>query len=742
MKHRPLILAAALALTGGGATAAVRGSGEPFTVLPNGWTIAKPAGAMTATQTLPQGAALSPDGATLAVVESGFNAPTLSFYDAASLKLVRRIGLDGAMGRPAWSGAGVVVAGANADAIFVVDPATGRVRKIRMPKDSYPVAVAVHGSLAAVATAGDGALRIARLEQLHAARAVHVGDRPGNVAFAPDGSRACVAVRSGSAVVCETPGGAVRRIATRLHPADVAIAGNRAYVAESDADTVSTYDVRDGRRLSTVSVGTVPGAIGASPNSIVLAGGAAYVTLGGANEVAVIRNGHVGVSLPAGWYPTAVAVAGPHRLLVLDGKGEGAHPNPQYDPHNDAGYVAALEVGSLRALDPSAPASPNPQGARGYAAAPPNTILRAGGPIKHVFFILKENRTYDQVLGDVAAGNGAPELTWFGKKVTPNQHALAARFGLFDEFYTSGEVSDAGHSWADTAFANDYQERYWPPSYGGRYDADDLSSMSGAAIPSGGFVWDAAKRAGVSFRDYGELTDVDPKGEREAQAAPSIGNRFDPRYVGWDLTYSDLDRVKEWKREFDAFVADGSLPQLEYVWLPNDHTSGSKKNALTPAAYVATNDRAVGEIVDTISHSPIWESSVIFITEDDAQNGGDHVSDQRSTLYVVSPYSAGGVVHVHYATVSVLRTIEILLGMQPVSAYDATAVPLYAAFGARANLQPFDALPPEIDLRARNAAVAYGERASERADFSRPDAIAPGLLTDILAHNRGYTPQR
>jgi hypothetical protein len=408
------------------------------------------------------------------------------------------------------------------------------------------------------------------------------------------------------------------------------------------------------------------------------------------------------------------------KLYVIDGKGEGTKPNLDFDVMSRSfhDYVASIEYGSIRVINLNAAQPPNPQGAQGFSAAPPpHTVLRAGGPIKHVFFILKENRTYDQILGDMPQGNGDPKLVFFGALVTPNQHALAQRFGLFDNFYASGEVSDPGHNWADGAFANDYVERMWPPAYGGRNDNDEVLSGHGAAVPARGCMWDEARRAGITFRDYGEMALMPEVDGHPPSTAPSLGNRFDPHYVGWDLDYSDLDRYKEWKREFDGFVATGTLPHLEYMWLPNDHTAGTRAGRLTPAAYIASNDYAVGLIVAAISHSKIWKSSAIFITEDDAQDGADHVSDQRTTLYIASPYARGGVVHAHFSTVSVLRTIELLLGMKPLSAYDATAVPLYAAFGSTAHLQPFDAIPYKIDITARNSKAAY----DDHMDLSRPD---------------------
>jgi hypothetical protein len=257
---------------------------------------------------------------------------------------------------------------------------------------------------------------------------------------------------------------------------------------------------------------------------------------------------------------------------------------------------------------------------------------------------------------------------------------------------------------------------------------------AGAHVPANGYMWEAARRAHVTFRDYGEMAQL--PGDPAPVTARGLKNGFDPKYVSWNLDYSDVDREKEWQREFERFVREGTLPQLEYIWLPNDHTYGSRAGKRTPAAMIGQNDYAVGLLVAAISHSKVWKSSVVFITEDDAQDGADHVSDQRSTLYVASPYARGGVIHAHYSTVSVLRTIEIVLGIHPLSAYDASAVPLYSAFISRAQKAPFDPVPPKIDLDARNAKTAYGQRLSEAADFKRPDAVPAELLTRIIAHNR------
>ncbi len=725
--RRVLMRHAAVAAVVIGCAGAVAASAA-LSVLPNAWIVRGSTGSIVQTGTFPQGAALSPDGTTLAVVESGFNTPALVLYATNKLHVVRRIPLTGAFGRPVWFGRSILVAGANADAVFAVDSASGLVRKFPLPKGTYPVSIAARGGLVAVATNGDAAVRIGRVQALKGARPIRVGRQLGNLAFSHDGTKLFVTVRSESYVaMVSVKAGTVTRIATDLHPSDVLVAGTTLYVAQADADTVGIYDAATGERRRDVYVGAVHEHIGSSPNALSAAGGTVYVSLGGANEVAVLRDGRVAARYSAGWYPTA-AIALRDRLFIVDGKGEGTKPNPHFNvmSRSNRDYIAAIQFGSIRRIALDGPALlPNPQGAQGAPSPPAQTILHAGGPIEHVFFILKENRTYDQILGDMPQGNGDPQLVYFGERVTPNQHALARRFGLFDSFYASGEVSDPGHNWADGAFANDYVERMWPSVYGGRNDDDETLTGKGAGVASGGYIWDAARRAGVSFRDYGEMALMPPIEGHVAATAPSLGDRFDPKYVGWNLDYSDIDRYKEWKREFDAFVAAATVPQLEYMWLPGDHTASIRPGKLTPAAYVATNDYAVGLIVAAISHSKIWRSSAIFITEDDAQDGADHVSDQRTTLYVVSPYATGGTIHQHFSTVSVLRTMEMLLGMKPLSAYDATAAPLYTAFTATPNLTPFDAIAPKIDLTTRNSKAAAAAYVGPLYDLSRPDALLP-----------------
>jgi hypothetical protein len=700
-----------------------------YSVVPNGWAIEAPRGVMTETDTMPQGASASPDRRTLAVVESGFNPPTLRLYSTRDLSQTASIALSGAFGRPLWiDGSHVLVAGANADALFDVHVERQSIRTIALPKNSYPTAVASANGLFAVATDGDLSVRIAPLDALANATPVKINGHIGGLAAAADGKTLFASNRSGHSVTAiDIQTRSARTIETALHPSDILTVGNALYVAESDADSVGVYDGSTGRRLARIPLGDWSANhrfSGVAPSALARQNGTVFVSLGAANSIAVIANRQVVGRVPGGWYPTDIVPVG-KQLFIIDGKGERMRANPYFNPKNTKSnydYIGAIQYGSIRAYDISGvvAGSGNTQGAKGWAVSRSGAVVRKGGPIRHVFFILKENRSYDQVLGDMRQGNGDPKLAWFGSRVTPNEHALATRFGLFDNAYTSGEVSESGHDWADAAFVTDYVERTWPVNYGDRGPRDESVQAAKAAVPRNGYIWQAARAAHVSFRDYGEV------GSRPEVTLPTLNGAYDSHYPGWDLNYSDLGRVKEWRREFERFVRHGDVPQLEYIWLPGDHTAGSSRGKWTPVAYVATNDYAVGLMVDAISHSPIWKSSAIFIIEDDAQDGPDHVSAQRTTMFVVSPYARGGLQHWHYSTLSILRTMELMLGLPPLSAYDAMALPLDAAFASSPRLQPYNAIPPKVDITARNGKAAKVSRVGVRLRFDRPDANPPG----------------
>jgi hypothetical protein len=348
-------------------------------------------------------------------------------------------------------------------------------------------------------------------------------------------------------------------------------------------------------------------------------------------------------------------------------------------------------------------------------------------PIKYVFYILKENRTYDQVLSDIPEGNGDTSLLLFGEKYTPNHHALAKEFVLLDNFYVDGEVSADGHNWSMGGYATDYLEKNWPTHYGGRGGTYDAEGTRRIADPRDGFIWDQARRAGVSYRTYGEFAD-DYKPN-----IPVLKDHFCPYYTSWDQTVRDTTRVGQWKRDFDSMVAINKLPQLNTLRIINDHTEGLRLGRPTPFAHVADNDLAIGMFVDYLSRSSVWKESVVFIIEDDAQDGPDHVDAHRSIAFL-----AGGFVkrkfvdHTMYSTSSVLRTIELILGMPPMSQYDAAATSMWRCFSKTADLTAFNHLPAQHDLNEKNTALNEWQRKSEGFDFSKEDRIPDREFTEVI----------
>ena len=712
-------------------------------LLPSDWSVSAPIGSVAVVGTMPQGIALSPDGTKLAVIEAGVNPAAVRILDARDLSTIRTLKFGDAFGAPVWqSNDRILVPGASTDTVYSITG--GDVSKAWHAVGS-PSAVAVLGQR--YASANDLNATVTLVVGRSRPRTLAVGAHPGALLFAHTG-KLYVANRAQASLTVFNAANESHTISVDLHPTALAFSPDEStlYVACVDSDTVDALNTKDDRVVARIPVGIDRGR-GASPNGLAVASdGTVYVSLGAENAIAKIRGGKVVARAPAGWYPTGVAVDA-RTLYVVNGKGEHSRANPQFNPllPNSEGYVGNTLVGSVRAIpravftaDSTADVMAN---VPAPVATPAQTVVRSDGPIKHVIYIIKENRTYDQVLGDIPGANGDPKLTYYGARVTPNLHAIARRFGIFDNTYTDSQVSASGHNWTDAAFANDYVERFWPPSYGGRRDLYDFEDGATGAVPGTGYLWDNAGKHGVSFRDYGEheTDDANVPG-RETTTTPGLKGHIDPRYRSWDLAYSDDWRVNEWKREFGGYVANGDLPSLEIIWLPNDHTYGTKVREWTPRAMVAQNDYAFGRIVDIVSHSPYWKNTAIFSIEDDAQDGPDHVDDQRTTFYLISPYAVGGVQHAHYSTSSVVHTIELLLGLPPMNVYDAVAPPLYDAFASTpVNISPFAFIPPTIDLNARNTNQSYHAALSEHLDFTHEDAVDPKILNDILAHTADKT---
>jgi hypothetical protein len=348
-------------------------------------------------------------------------------------------------------------------------------------------------------------------------------------------------------------------------------------------------------------------------------------------------------------------------------------------------------------------------------------------PIKYVFYIIKENRTYDQVLGDMPQGNGDTKLVLFGENITPNQHAIANEFVLLDNFYVNGEVSADGHNWTMGAYATDFLEKTWPTSYGGRGGTYPGEGKREIANNKNGFLWDACQRSGVSYRSYGEFI------ENNKPSVPILKNHFCKPYPEWGLTVRDTVRFSRWKHDFDSLLAIDALPQLNTIRMGNNHTEGLRLGRPTPFAHVADNDLAVGLLLDHLSHSRVWKNCLVLIVEDDAQNGPDHVDAHRSPAFLAGGYVKKGFVdHTAYTTTSFLRTMELILGVSPMSQYDASAVPVWRSIDNTPDHPAFNVRPANIDLNLKNIALSEWQKKSELFDFTKEDNVNDADFNEVI----------
>lgn len=553
-------------------------------------------------------------------------------------------------------------------------------------------------------------------------------------------------------------------ISTGNHPNDICLTKNGKYlfVANADDNSISVIDIKNRKEMEVLNAALYPGSPpGSTTNAVALSHDEKTLFVANAdnNCLAVFDVIHPGSSrskgfIPVGWYPTSVKVLG-QTVFVANGKGFSSLPNPGYrafDTTTSLGfqqgakkseYIAGLFQGTLSYFK-----IPDDQRIAGlsrrvYQNTPytKKTELTANGepgnpipmkignpsPIKHVFYIIKENRTYDQVLGDIKEGNGDTSICLFGEQVTPNLHALAREFVLLDNFYVDAEVSADGHNWSMGGYANDYLEKTWPTDYGGRGGTYDAEGNRAIANNKGGFIWDHCQRAGVSYRTYGEFAD-DYKPN-----IPVLKNHFCTYYTSWDQTVRDTTRVGQWKKDFDSLLAHDALPQLNTLRIINDHTEGLRKGRPTPFAHCADNDLAVGMLVDYLSKSKVWKESVVFVLEDDAQDGPDHVDAHRSTAYIAGGYVKRGFVdHTMYSTTSMLHTIELILGFAPMSQYDASAEPLWRCFSSTPDLRPFDAKPLQTDITAVNHQDNAWQRMSEQFDFTKEDRVPDRIFSEVI----------
>ena len=365
----------------------------------------------------------------------------------------------------------------------------------------------------------------------------------------------------------------------------------------------------------------------------------------------------------------------------------------------------------------------------------------ASTPIRHVIYIVKENRSYDQVLGDLGIGNGDPSLTLFGEQVTPNLHKIARDFVLLDNFYVNADVSADGHNWSSSAIAPPYVQRMWPNSYGGRRSHYDYEGGERAALPPAGRIWNNALAKGLTMRNFGwwaeNVTPAPASGVQIAEVRdPQLAPHTNMNYRGFDLDYPDVQREQVFEQELKQWEASGNMPAFVTMRMPNDHTSGVAAGKIAPLAAAADNDLAIGRLVEAVSKSRFWATTAIFILEDDAQNGPDHVDAHRSPAYVISPYTRGrGVDSTMYNTTSMLRTMELILGLRPMTVFDASARPMWNAFANQPDTRPFAALPARRALDERNPRKQTADaRRSAEFDLAEADRIDDDEMNAILWH--------
>ncbi|HEX5024553.1 MAG TPA: bifunctional YncE family protein/alkaline phosphatase family protein, partial [Agriterribacter sp.] len=550
------------------------------------------------------------------------------------------------------------------------------------------------------------------------------------------------------------------------HPNELLLTrnGKRLFVANANDNSVSVIDTRNKKVTEVLSSALYPGSPpGSTTNGLALTPDEKTLFIANAdNNCLAVFDVSVPVKsksrgfIPVGWYPTNIKVIG-KKIYVANGKGMSSRANPNGpNPtgqsvvrHADSAavktveYIGGLFKGTLSIIqvpteEELAVYSTVVYGntpyhkdrellATGEAGNPIPSKIGDSSPVKYVFYIIKENRTYDQVLGDMREGNGDSSLTLFGERITPNHHAIARQFVLLDNFYVDGEVSMDGHNWSMGAYATDYLEKTWPTSYGGRggdYSGEGQREMGNN---KGGFIWDHCAKAGVTYRTYGEFVD------NHKANIPVLEHHFCPYYPGYDLKIRDTLRYNRWQQEFDSLLAKNAVPRFNSLRFSNDHTEGMRLGSPTPFAHVADNDLAIGLFLEHLSKSSLWEQSVVFIVEDDAQNGPDHVDAHRTVALVAGGYVKRGFVdHTMYSTSSILRTLELILGIPPMTQYDAAATPMWRSFQKQPDLRTYTARPNNIDLNEKNTARNSLSERSAKFDLSKEDKVPDLEFNEVL----------
>jgi YVTN family beta-propeller protein len=623
------------------------------------------------------------------------------------------------------------------------------------------------GSLYVVNTQNDSVYRLSGAD-FKTQISAKVGYRPYAAALAPNGKQLAVSNWGDESVSLLDPATLkeAARVKVGSHPNDLAFAKDgRLFVANAGTNSISV--IRSAKVIETIKTSFDPKApVGSTPVSLAITndGKRLYAANADNNDIAVIdianpRESAVLGFIPTTWYPSAVAVSPDgKKLYVGSGKGgllnlngnfpaETEYKRSSPDPKKPYDYVGSTLTGTLSIIDTpdktqlaaySAQVKsnfPNPESQVDKSHA--DRIAKEVFPkIKHVLYIIRENRTYDQVFGDLGKGNGDPNLVLFGEEVTPNAHKLARESVILDNLYCNGEVSQDGHQWSNAAYATDFTQKAWVNSYStrGQPDADERLTSSPA-----GYLWDNCKKHGKTYRSYGEFASFRSSPDREPRFVGDPDLK-DHASIEWLKLKMGSDRQRDTKlaevfiKELHEAEAKGEWWNFMVMSLGEDHTDGLRAGRFTPSACVASNDLALGMMIEAVSKSKFWPETAIFIIEDDAQNGPDHVDARRTVGLVYSPYvkRGGQVDSTMYTTVSYLRTMELILGLPPMTQYDALATPMYNVFTTEASMTAYTFVPAKVDLLARNPTTGEGARRSARLDWSDYDLADFDELNEIL----------
>jgi YVTN family beta-propeller protein len=739
--------------------------------------------------------ALSPDGKYLLVLNGGYRPPSVSVIETASGRVTGSVPVaDGWLGLAiSPKGDTVYVGGGSQASLFEFAFANGVLTPARtfvvVPQAQRgaqdfigDVAFSPDGRLLYAANLYRDSIAVVNPQSGMVISQIKTGRRPYRILFHPDGKSFFVTHwADGTMGQYDTAGGSIMGQPVRVgaHASDMVwragapetAAGEappysaRIFVAAANTNHVFALGVTAAKEVNMVEsiniamtprqpMGMTPSALGLSAD-----GKRLFVACSDANAAAVVdvdeARSRVEGFIPTGWYPTAVRALANGTLVILNGKGLRSYsnaengPNPSKRPNPvHAGepappavqFVGRMQTGTASWIEPFTVEQLAAWTARTLANSPyRDQKLDEVSPlprIEHVIYIVKENRSYDQVLGDLKQGNGDPSLVLFGENSTPNLHKLAREFVLLDNFYVNSDVSADGHNWSAAAIAPDYVQKMWPNKYANRRKTYDFEEQDAASLPPAGYLWTNAAAAGISIRNFGYMVN-----NNAAPGAEQITGVRDPVlakvtnsfYRGFDLDYTDVDRAKVFLNELAEYEKSGNMPRLIVMRMGNDHTSGTAAGKIAPLSAAADNDYAVGQLVEGVSKSRFWASTAIFILEDDAQNGPDHVDSHRSPAFVISPWVKRHAVDSSmYNTTSMLRTMEFLLGLKPMTHFDAGARPMTAAFQNQPNAAPYTVEKPRISLEERNPAATPAAARAARMNFEEADENDDDELNDIL----------